>query len=90
MNKGIIRTSSIEIPDISAPLLYGPPPDLYDYNNIPLRNINIGILILLFILGVIAFLNKKMSKTLKWIIAISLIIIGIIITLIIKSRYKTL
>ena len=49
--------------------------------NTKLGNINIGILIVLFILGVFALLNKKISKKSKWIIIISLIIIGIITTL---------
>ena len=41
-------------------------------------------LIVLFILGVFALLNKKISKKSKWIVVISLIIIGIITTLVIK------
>ena len=61
--------------------LYGPPPDR---KNTELENINIGILIVLFVLGVFALLNKKISKKSKWIIVISLIIIGIITTLVIK------
>ncbi len=63
---------------IEQPTLYGPPPDR---KNTELENINIGILIVLFVLGVFALLNKKISKKSKWIIIISLIIIGIITTL---------
>ena len=61
--------------------VYGPPP--YSEKT-ELGNINIGILIVLFILGVFALLNKKISKKSKCIIVISLIIIGIITTLVIK------
>ena len=66
---------------IKQEALYGPPPDK---KNTELENINIGILIVLFILGVFALLNKKISKKSKYIIVISLIIIGIITTLVIK------
>ena len=66
---------------IEQEVVYGPPPDS---KNTKLGNINIGILIVLFILGVFALLNKKISKKSKWIIVISLIIIGIITTLVIK------
>ena len=78
MKKAIIEklSSVIEQQDV-----YGPPPDS---KNTKLGNINIGILIVLFILGVFALLNKKISKKSKWIIVISLIIIGIITTLVIK------
>ena len=61
--------------------VYGPPTNT---NNTKLENTSIGILIVLFILGVFALLNKKISKKSKWIIVISLIIIGIITTLIIR------
>ena len=73
----IERLSSV----IEQPVVYGPPPVK---NNTGLANVNIGILIVLFILGIFALLNKKISKKSKWIIIISLVIIGIIATLVIK------
>lgn len=70
-------SSMIEQQDV-----YGPPP--YSNNATGETNINIGILIILFILGIVAFFNKRISKKSKCIIIISLIIIGIITTLVIK------
>ena len=74
---------------LGVQVAYGPPPDSNDTNlknssDTRLKNINIGILIVLFILGIFALLNKKISKRSKWIILISLIVIGIIATVVIK------
>ena len=71
---------------IEQPVVYGPPSNSLNTEsekNTRLKNISIGILIVVFILGFFALFNKKISKKSKWIIVISLIII-IITTLIIK------
>ena len=58
--------------------VYGPPSYTED-NNGALTGVNIGIVIVLFILGVIALVNKKISKKVKIIIITSLIIIATVI-----------
>lgn len=57
--------------------LYGPPPVK---GNAVAKGSNIAIVIVLFVLGIVALVNKKMSKTSKAIIVISLILIAILIT----------
>ena len=60
---------------------YGSSPDK---PNSALANTNIIISIILFILGIVAIFNKKISKRAKTIIILSLIAIGVIITIFIK------
>ena len=77
----IERLSSV----IEQQSVYGPPPD---ENDAKLSGASIGILIILFILGIFALLNKKIPKKLKWII-VSLVIIGITVTIaIIFNKYN--
>ena len=68
---------------IEQQAVYGPP-SYTEENNGALTGVNIGIIIVLFILGVIALVNKKLSKKAKIIIITSLIIIAIITTVIIE------
>lgn len=69
---------------IMSPAVYGPPSDAPSNSKTVLKGTNIIIAILIFVLGIIAIFNKKMSKKAKLIIISSLILIGIIITVIIN------
>ena len=66
--------------EVIVQALYGPPPNSGNKN--VLRGTNIGIAIVLFILGVFAILSKKLSKTAKIIIVSSLVLFCIVITLV--------
>lgn len=70
---------------IQQAAIYGPPPEK---ENLPLKATNVGILIVLFVLGIIALVNKKLSKTAKAIIITSIVVIGIVITVIIMNVSK--
>ena len=62
--------------------VYGPPPVNSNTNtNKVLDATNIGIWIVLFIFGIIAILNKKLSKTAKAVIAVSIVAVGVVLTL---------
>jgi len=60
--------------------VYGPPPD--ETKNTTIKGTSIAITIILFILGVIALLNKKMSKKAKLVVIITLVAIAILIAII--------
>lgn len=55
--KNIRLTSMVE-----TPAVYGPPSDAPSNNKTELKGTNIIIAVLIFVLGVIAILNKKISK----------------------------
>lgn len=69
---------------IMSPAVYGPPSDDPSNNKTELKGTNIIIAVLIFVLGVIAILNKKISKKTKIIIISSLILLGLIVTIIIN------
>ena len=66
--------------EVTVQALYGPPPA--NGNKNVLKGTNIGIVIVLFILGVFAILSKKISKTAKIVIVSCIVLFGIVITLI--------
>ena len=66
--------------EIQQQAIYGPPPNNYKANKI-IKGTNIAISIVLFVLGVIALINKSLSKKAKAIIIGSLVLAWIIITL---------
>jgi hypothetical protein len=67
--------SSVPMPEP----LYGPPPDDNKYT-IGLNITNIAVVVLLFIMGLLAILNRKLSKKAKIITAILIVLAMIAIT----------
>lgn len=61
---------------VNIPAVYGPPSEMKENK---VDNLNVFITVILFVLGIIAILNRKISKKIKAIIVLCLIIIGIII-----------
>ncbi len=77
-NANIEKLSSM----VEQPAVYGPPPESNNITNE--EGFNIGVLIILFVLGIFAIFSKKISKNSKFIIIIGLFIIGVISTILIK------
>ncbi len=62
--------------------LYGPPPDTTTTMDKVKKGSSIAIVIVLFILGIVALVNKKLQKSSKAIIIGTLLIVGAILLLI--------
>ena len=71
--------SSLIVPEA----LYGPPSD-ENKNTSGLNITNIGIVVLLFIIGLIAMLNRKLSKRVKIITAIIIVLAMVATTVVIQ------
>ena len=56
-------------------------------NNIPLKTTSIGMWIVLFILGICAVFSRKMSKISKVVVIVSIIAIGLVITIALNCSY---